>query len=140
MPAKLLEKAILYYDLNISKIRNKTFLSIIDFSKHSSKARFFIINVKSGEVKALHVAHGKNSDPNASGYATRFSNTPESQKSSLGFYATAELYYGSHGRSMKLDGLSSTNSNARARAIVIHASDYVQNPILLPGRSWDARQ
>jgi hypothetical protein len=55
--------------------------------------------------------------------------------SSLGFYLTAETYNGEHGYSLRLDGLSSTNSNARERAIVIHAADYVA-PGEKIGRSW----
>jgi PAS domain S-box-containing protein len=136
IPANLLEKALAYYDSNIGKIKNKNYLSIIDFSKHSSKSRFFIINMNSGEIKALHVAHGKNSDADADGYATHFSNTPNSLKSSLGFYSAAELYHGKHGLSMRLDGLSTTNSNARSRAVVIHASNYVQDANVQAGRSW----
>ncbi|MEA3307074.1 MAG: murein L,D-transpeptidase catalytic domain family protein, partial [Elusimicrobiota bacterium] len=136
VPSNLLEKALTYYDSNIGKITNKRYLSIIDFSKHSSKSRFFIINMDTGEVKTIHVAHGKNSDPNASGYATHFSNTPNSLKSSLGFYSAAELYHGKHGLSMRLDGLSATNSNARRRAIVIHAASYVQDANVQAGRSW----
>jgi len=54
----------------------------------------------------------------------------------LGFYLTAELYYGSHGQSMKLDALSSTNSNARSRAIVMHSSNYVREANVQAGRSW----
>ncbi len=136
VPLKLLEKALTYYKANLSKIKNKKYLSIIDFTKHSSKARFFIIDMESGKVKAIHVAHGKYSDPDADGYATSFSNTTESKKSSLGFYATAEIYYGKHGRSMRLDGLSSTNSNARRRAVVIHAANYVREDNVQAGRSY----
>jgi hypothetical protein len=48
--------------------------------------------------------------------------------SSLGFYLTDEsTYEGGHGDSLRLEGLSSTNSNARQREIVIHSADYVSN-------------
>jgi hypothetical protein len=59
-------------------------------------------------------------------FATQFSNENSSNKSSLGFYTTGELYNGKHGLSLKLDGQErGINCNARARAIVMHAADYV---------------
>jgi hypothetical protein len=134
----LLQKAILYYDTNLSKIANKAYLGVIDFSKRSTLKRFFIIDMKTGAVWGMHVAHGKNSDPEADGYANPdlFSNAPGSEKSSLGVYRAAETYYGEHGLSMRLDGLSPTNSNVRARAIIVHQADYVQEASVIQGRSW----
>lgn len=55
---------------------------------------------------------------------------------SLGFYRTGKIYIGKHGPSLRLDGLSTTNSNARDRAIVIHGADYVQEEGRIQGRSW----
>ncbi len=58
--------------------------------------------------------------------ATSFSNLPESNRSSLGLYRTAETYSGKHGYSLRLDGLEpGINDKARERAIVMHAADYV---------------
>ena len=69
------------------------------------------------------VAHGRNS---GNEYATAFSNESNSNKSSLGFYATGEIYIGKHGTSLRLDGLEKgINHNARRRAVVMHAADYV---------------
>ena len=50
--------------------------------------------------------------------------------SSIGYYVTGETYEGQHGESLRLDGLSATNSNARPRAIVIHGADYVRESIV----------
>jgi hypothetical protein len=136
VPASLLSRALAYYDANSSKIRNKNFISIIDFKQHSSKERFYLINMSTGHVERYATAHGKNSDPDHDGYATIFSNTPSSEMSSLGFYLAAETYEGGKGYSLKLDGLSSTNSNARSRAIVIHPADYVYSTGEKIGRSW----
>jgi hypothetical protein len=47
--------------------------------------------------------------------------------SSLGVYKTAETYNGKHGLSLRLDGLSPTNSKARERAVVVHGADYVED-------------
>lgn len=136
VPDSLLKKAVEYYDANLSKIANKNYLSVIDFSKRSTTARFYIIDMKTGKVWAVRTAHGKGSDPQHDGYAKTFSNQPGSNMSSVGIYKTAETYYGSHGLSLRLDGLSSTNSLARSRAIVIHGADYVQEKAVIQGRSW----
>lgn len=135
VPRTLLNKALTYYDNNLTKIKNREVLGIIDFKEHNSKERFYIIDMVSGKVDKYLVAHGKNSDPDFDGYATIFSNTINSEMSSQGFYLTAETYEGSHGHSLALDGLSSTNSNARKRSIVIHPADYV-SPGSKIGRSW----
>jgi hypothetical protein len=136
VPSNALSSAVIYYDRNQSRIRNKKYMSVIDFSKSSKQSRFFIINMDSGAVWAIHVAHGKGSDSNHDGYADKFSNSSGSNASSLGYYLAAETYSGKHGLSLKLDGLSSTNSNARARAVVIHGASYVKEASVIQGRSW----
>lgn len=136
VPADLLSKALDYYDTNLTKIKNKDYLSVINFSSKSTKPRFFIINMRTGSVWAVRMAHGKGSDSDHDGYAEKFSNVSGSNASSLGYYMTAETYVGSHGTSLRLDGLSSTNSNARSRAVVIHGATYVQDSDVIQGRSW----
>ncbi|MBA5792324.1 murein L,D-transpeptidase catalytic domain family protein [Flavobacterium sp. xlx-214] len=112
-----------YYKLKEEGKIKKDILTIIDFTKSSTERRMWVIDMNKHEI--LHqtvVSHGRNSGKE---FANDFSNTPESFKSSLGFYATAETYSGQHGLSLRLDGLESgINSNARARDIVIHAADY----------------
>jgi len=136
IPEDLKRKALEYFNANPDKIKNRSYIGIVDFAAHSSKTRFFILNVQSGEVHAMHVAHGSGSDSDADGYATKFSNVPNSKASSLGFYVTGALYSGSHGKSMRLHGLSSTNSNALSRAVVVHESAYVQEANVRQGRSF----
>jgi hypothetical protein len=135
VPAKLLQEAVAYYDANLDKIENQRVIGVIDYKQHNSKERFYIIDMESGRVERYLTAHGKNSDPDFDGYATKFSNIPDSNTTSLGFFLTAETYYGKNGYSLRLDGLSSTNSNARERAIVIHGADYV-TPGPKIGRSY----
>jgi hypothetical protein len=136
VPDVPLKKALLYYDANKSHLKNSSVLSVIDFSQFSGKKRFFIIDMKSGSVWSIRVAHGKGSDPTHDGYAHSFSNVSGSNATSLGFYMTAETYYGDNGYSLRLDGLSSTNSNARSRAIVVHGASYVEEANVVQGRSW----
>jgi len=136
VPQDLMRKAQDYFMANSGRISNKDFMGIIDFSQHSSRPRFYIVGLRDGSVKAIRVAHGKGSDPDHDGFATVFSNTPNSNASSLGFYLTGETYIGKHGKSMRLHGLSSTNSNALSRAIVIHEATYVQEANVKQGRSF----
>jgi hypothetical protein len=99
-------------------------LTVADFSQSSRNKRLFILDVENQEViMQTYVAHGRGSGAE---YATSFSNTPESHKSSLGFYLTKNTYMGQHGLSLVLDGLErGINNNAEARKIVIHGANYV---------------
>ncbi|OGR72877.1 MAG: hypothetical protein A2179_02775 [Elusimicrobia bacterium GWC2_63_65] len=136
IPADLKRKALEYFNANSNRIENKRYLGVVDFAAHSSKDRFWILDMQTGTEHAMHVAHGTGSDPDGDGYATKFSNTPNSKASSLGFYLTGALYTGKHGKSMRLHGLSSTNSNALSRAVVVHDSNYVREANVRQGRSF----
>jgi L,D-transpeptidase catalytic domain len=100
-------------------------IGIIDFSRPSSAPRFFIVDTASGQMTTHLVAHGRGSDPARTGWVQRFSNAPGSLASSSGAYVTGDAYQGGHGRSMRLEGLDSMNSNVETRAIVVHAAWYV---------------
>jgi len=130
VPLTPLKKALHYYDTYYNRISNRNFITILDYSQKSSAKRMYVIDMKSGAVRNFHVAHGKGSDPNHDGYADRFSNRPNSYASSLGFYLTAESYIGNNGKSFRLSGLEASNSNARARAIVVHSAPYAEAPFL----------
>ena len=136
VPYKALREALIYFHQNKSRFTNTNYLSVINFAQSSKEKRFYIINMSTGNVWALRTAHGKGSDSNHDGYADKFSNVSGSNASSLGVYRAAETYIGKHGLSLKLDGLSATNSNARARAVVIHGASYVQESNVIQGRSW----
>jgi hypothetical protein len=107
----------------------KDLLTVVDFSKSSNTKRLWIIDMATNTVVYnTLVAHGRNSGDE---FATSFSNSNSSYKSSLGFYATGEIYQGKHGRSLRLDGLESgINSNARSRGVVMHAADYVSESFI----------
>ncbi len=92
-----------YENLKLQHKLENNILTIIDFSLSSNQKRLWVIDMNSNEV-LFHtlVAHGMNSGAE---FATNFSNKPESYKSSLGFYLTAEIYSGKHGSSMRLDGI-----------------------------------
>lgn len=108
----------------LHKIANKSFITIIDFSKPSSEKRLFVINTETGDVvfKTL-VAHGRNSGKEMAG---NFSNAASSFASSLGFYITSGVYNGKHGVSLRLNGCEKGfNDNAYKRAVVMHGANYV---------------
>lgn len=123
-----------YYKLHLEqKLSNSEYLTIVDMTMSSKEKRCFVIHLPSKTiVHQTVVAHGKNTGVE---FAHKFSNKINSHQSSIGFYKTAETYYGKHGLSLRLDGLEFTNSNARKRAIVIHSADYAsQNFIEKYGR------
>ena len=113
-----------YNNLKAQGKIEKDLLTVIDFSKSSNTKRLWVIDMATQTVLYnTLVAHGRNS---GNEFATTFSNDANSNKSSLGFYATGEIYRGKHGESLRLDGLEKGfNSNARNRAVVMHAADYV---------------
>lgn len=114
-----------YYSLESEgALTNRGLLTIINFEQPSTEKRFYTIDLLNKEVKYhTYVAHGRNTGQNL---ATTFSNTPHSNQSSLGFYVTAETYYGSKGYSLRLDGKERKfNDKIRSRAVVIHGADYV---------------
>lgn len=83
-----------------------------------------------GRVASYLTAHGRGSDPEHTGMLKRFSNAPGSYATSRGAYETGDLYDGKYGRAMRLAGLDADNSNAEARAIVIHAAWYVSDDMI----------
>jgi hypothetical protein len=99
-------------------------LTVIDFSQPSTRRRMWIYDLRNRTLLFEDlVSHGRGSGV---AQATAFSNEPESNRSSLGLYRTAETYVGKHGYSLRLDGLEpGFNDRARERAIVMHAADYV---------------
>ncbi|MEP6712901.1 MAG: murein L,D-transpeptidase catalytic domain family protein [Ferruginibacter sp.] len=121
------------------KIDNDNVLSIVDFTKPSSKKRLFVIDLQHCKILFnTYVAHGQNSGKE---FANRFSNQPESFESSLGFFLTADTYIGKNGYSMHLNGLENgINDRADERAIVMHGAPYVSEEFIRSkgylGRSW----
>jgi hypothetical protein len=137
VPADLKKKALLYYNANKDEITNHRYIGVVDFANTSRLPRFYILNLANSKVQSYHVAHGTGSDPDNTGYAESFSNVPGSRQSSLGAYLTAEKYQGHSGPARRLDGLSDSNSNVRARDIVLHGANYVtESNKVHPGRSW----
>jgi hypothetical protein len=95
----------------------------------SNSKRLWVIDLATNTIlfQSL-VAHGRNTGEE---FAKSFSNSAQSFKSSLGFYATGEIYSGKHGMSLRLDGLEKgINDNARSRGVVVHGANYVSNSFI----------
>lgn len=131
------KKALIgFYNLEMkNKVdRKRRVITIADFSKSANEKRLWVIDLNTNTtLYNTYVAHGRNT---GNVFAKSFSNTVNSNQSSLGFYVTAETYYGKHGLSLRLDGQEKGyNDNARRRAIVMHGADYVsENFIKRVGR------
>lgn len=108
---------------------SKQMLTVVDFDLPSTEKRLWVLDLAKNEI-LFHtlVAHGHNSGEDE---ATSFSNTDQSNMSSLGFYATGSEYEGKHGHSLRLEGLDEGfNTNAAARSVVMHGADYVSEDFI----------
>ena len=123
--------------VNRGDVAEPATLTVIDFSRRSTDKRMWVYDLRSRTLLYEEVvSHGRGS---GMAVATRFSNQPESNTSSLGLYRTAETYIGKHGYSLRLDGLDAGyNDRARERAIVMHAADYV-NPVAAASNGYLGR-
>jgi hypothetical protein len=110
-------------------LQNDSILTIIDFDQPGINKRLYVVDVKHAVVLFnTWAAHGRNSGKE---WAESFSNKPSSLKSSLGFYITSETYFGSHGLSLRLNGVEpGINDKARNRAIVMHGASYVSQAFI----------
>ena len=119
------------------KLLNKSIIAIVDFSQPSTQKRLYVLDLQNYQVLFnTLVAHGRNSGKE---WATYFSNKASSYKSSPGFYITGQVYSGSNGYSMKLEGVENgINDKAMKRAIVMHGADYV-NESFISSRGYIGR-
>ena len=127
---RLLASARASFDRHRAQIRHGDVVGIADFTKPSGEPRFYLLNTVSGRVTRHLVAHGRGSDPGHTGFLQRFSNQVGSEASSNGAYVTGDYYPGRYGRSMRVRGLDHSNSNAEARAIVVHSAWYAEPDVL----------
>jgi hypothetical protein len=123
---RLLARARASFERHRSRLADTNVVGIADFSRVSAMPRFYLLDTTSGRVTSHLVSHGRGSDPEHSGWLRRFSNSFGSNASSDGAYRTGGFYYGRYGRSMRLSGLDPSNSNAEARAIVVHSAWYAE--------------
>ena len=101
-----------------SNSENQSAFIVIDYRLPIFKKRLWVYDQQNKVVLNCHVTHAHKSGLL---YAKILSNTPETELSCEGVFETQEAYYGSFGKSMRINGLvPEINSNARARNIVFH--------------------
>jgi hypothetical protein len=119
-------KRLIDYKQKYDAKGQQRYWAIVDFSQSSTNKRLFIFDTVEKKVDKYYVSHGRGSEgANDDGMAEIFLNEDGSLSSSLGIYRGLDEYVGKHGRSLRLEGLESTNSNALSRDIILHTADYV---------------
>jgi hypothetical protein len=102
----------------------------VDYSINSKFPRFFVYSIRDNKLykyKCAHGGGGRNGSPH-DGVTREVSNVPGSHCSSLGAIITGEHYDSEKvGEAVRLNGLSPTNTNLRARGIVLHGGHYVSD-------------
>ncbi len=132
---RIVGRARAAFDRHRSRIVHGDIVGIADFTRASADPRFYLLDTFTGRVTSHLVAHGRGSDPGHTGFLQRFSNRFGSEASSDGSYLTSQYYHGRYGRSMRVRGLDHSNSNAEARAIVVHTAWYAEpNMVSVTGR------
>jgi hypothetical protein len=118
--SRLKEKASLAKDFVDENGFDVSYCFMIDMRLPSGKNRFFVYNLLKDSLEAAGlVTHGKGSQSESGDLV--FSNTPNSNCTSLGKYKIGNAYNGNFGLSYKLVGLDKTNSRALDRAVVLHS-------------------
>lgn len=136
--ARLKQKAKTAKAFCTKKGFNNRFCILIDMSLHSGLKRFFVWDLKGDSI--LHrfmVAHGCCDAPWSYAQtkdAPGFSNVDGSHCSSLGKYSLGKRAYSEWGVGIKyiMNGLESSNSNAKDRLIVFHSWDQITDEEIYP--------
>ena len=107
---------------------------LVDYSIPSGQPRFFIWNFATDKIEySDYCLHGPGKGSTAK--VPVFSNEKGSNCSSLGRFVVKKNLYGNslgEKRSRLISGLDKTNSNARARGLMIHDSYYLDKCLLIP--------
>ncbi len=90
-------------------------LAVIDYSQPSTARRLWIFDLRKRPwCCATWWPTGPKSGEN---FATQFSNSEGSHQSSLGLFRTQESYQGTHGYSLRMDGLGAGASMTRPATV-----------------------
>ena len=122
--------AMQWYNKEKNSLKNKKYLTVVDYSRPVSQNRLYVINMDTLTVEnCVPTWHGKNSGNQQR--TTRFSNVPESKQTSIWFFRTPMDYQPNskykktgwkHGwKGLFLTGMEYSNDNANpARWIAVH--------------------
>jgi len=139
LPGEALKKMFAFFEENLEEFDNQKYMTLVDYSRPNKEERFHVIDLESGEVESLLVAHGAGRDgrSNPRDIPRYFSNEPGARVAALGFYRTGSDYPSDNfGRGLNLHGMEEHNDNAYERRIVVHGADYVNAAEGVVGRSW----
>lgn len=119
-----------YYQENYAVFTNHNYVSIIDFTKPSSRKRLYVINTTTGQIDKYFVSHAENSGSGK--WMLRSSNEIQVPSQQIGtelspvgpFKLIDESWVGSTGHHVPVQGLENTpeygNATAFARYIYLH--------------------
>ena len=106
---------------------NSRYACLADLGLHSGSKRFYLVDLSNKKIlESGLVTHGSSTTHLPNG-KRQYSNTNGSLCSALGVYKIGGHYQGQFGLAYKLYGLNKENSNAFARAIVLHSHSCVPN-------------
>jgi hypothetical protein len=125
--------AVESYTKNLGELKKPHLVTLIDYRIPSDEPRLWTLNFFAPMpvlVCRTLVAHGKGSGEKT---VTSVSRQSGSNKSTVGGFVTRHIYQSGLGQkdkskkgpAMVLDGLDSSNDNARARGIRMHGAHYV---------------
>lgn len=128
---RLKQKAAHFKVYNQSVEYDPGYCFLIDMKIASGQKRLFVYNLEKDSVETAGlVTHGSGSDKGTA--ALYFSNTPNSNCTSLGRYKIGGSYNGKFGLAFKLYGLDKTNSKAFDRFVVLHSHSCVPEEEVYP--------
>ncbi len=128
---RLNKKALLARDYIAAHDFNEELCFLIDMRLPSGEKRFFVYNLQEDSVEmAGLVTHGSGVGNTSNNLV--FSNTPNSNCTSLGKYRIGKSYQGKFGLAYKLYGLDNSNSKAFERFVVLHSHECVPNEEVAP--------
>lgn len=100
---------------------NEDYYIVCDFGKRSGLKRFYVYDLENGKrIMESYCMHGNGCG--STDAKPMFSNRPGSNASSIGLYVLCGIGSKNMKTSIRLEGLDSTNNNARSRGILIHSS------------------
>ena len=122
--------AIQWYNKEKNKLKNKKYLTVVDYSKPVSQKRLFVINMETLTVEnCVQTWHGKNSGNTKT--TSKFSNVPNSNQTSIGFFRTPmertpnskyiKTGWKKWWKWLFLNWMEYSNNNADTRWIAVHS-------------------
>lgn len=145
VPEGPLRLALDYFEKNKANFENQNFISIADYSQNYRNKRFYMLDMRTGDVLKEQVSHGSgkvngvnHGDPNHDGMLNRCVHKNGSTRNMTrpGFFKTANPYRSSQSfpvvgkhknnqyNGLRLIGLEEKNKDALDSGVVMHEANY----------------